>query len=33
MLIPLGQVRLVGQVAWLMRRHEDEVATIDAVTS
>jgi len=29
-LIPLGQVRLVGQVAWLMRRHADEVATINA---
>lgn len=29
-LVPLGPIRLLGQVAWLMRRHEDEVATIDA---
>ncbi len=29
-LVPLGPVRLLGQVAWQMRRHEDEVATIDA---
>lgn len=29
-LFPVGRVRLLGQVAWLMRRHEDEVATIDA---
>lgn len=29
-LIPLGPIRLFSQDAWLMRRHEDEVATIDA---
>ena len=29
-LVPLGPIRLLGQVAWLIRRHEDEVATIDA---
>lgn len=29
-LIPAGPIRLFGQDAWLMRRHEDEVATIDA---
>jgi hypothetical protein len=23
-LVPLGPIRLLGQVAWLMRRHEDE---------
>ena len=28
-LIPLGRTRMLGQVGWLLRRHEDEVATID----
>ena len=28
-LVPLGRVRLLGEVAWLLRRHEEEVATID----
>jgi len=29
-LVPLGPIRLLGQVSWLLRRHEDEVAMIDA---
>lgn len=29
-LVPLGPIRLFGRVDWLMRRHEDEVATIDS---
>lgn len=28
-LLPLGPVRLLGEIAWLLRRYEDEVATID----
>ena len=28
-LTPLGRVRLLRGVGWLMRRHQDEVATID----
>ncbi len=28
-LIPLDRVRLLREVAWLLRRHEDEIATID----
>ena len=28
-LTPLGPIRVLRQVAWLMRRHEDEVAMID----
>jgi len=29
-LVPLGPIRLLGRIGWLIRRHEDEVATIDA---
>jgi hypothetical protein len=29
-LVPLGRIRLLGQLDWSMRRHELEVATIDS---
>ena len=29
-IVPLGRVRILGELSWVMRRHEVEVATIDA---